>query len=258
MKVTLLRSALEIPAGEDYQYLTTYVINDCFAIDAGCLGLVGPPQQQANVRDVLLTHSHLDHIASLPVFLENIYDGRTDCVTVHASQAVLDCLQRDVFNNRVWPDFIAISEREPNAPFLKLAALHAGQTVEIQGVRVTPVEMNHIVPTFGFVLEDDSATVVLLSDTGPTDDIWKRANAARNLKAVFLEITFPNEMSHIADISKHLTTAMFGAELRKLTQPARVLTIHLKARYAEQISRELDELSLPNVELIQFGRVYEF
>jgi ribonuclease BN (tRNA processing enzyme) len=118
--------------------------------------------------------------------------------------------------------------------------------------------MNHIVPTFGFVLEDDSATVVIVSDTGPTDEIWQRANAAQNLKAVFLEITFPNEMSQIADISKHLTTAMFGAELGKLTRPARVLTIHLKARYAEQISRELDELSLPNVELVQFGRVYEF
>ncbi|MBI5757438.1 MAG: 3',5'-cyclic-nucleotide phosphodiesterase [Planctomycetales bacterium] len=258
MKVTLLRSAIDTAPGDDFQYLTTYLVNDCLAIDAGCLGLVGSPKRQSDVRDVLLTHSHLDHIASLPVFLENIYEGRADCVTIHASQAVLDCLQQDVFNNRVWPDFIAISEREPNSPFLKLAALDAGQTVEIQGVRVTPVEMNHIVPTFGYVLEDDSATVVIVSDTGPTDEIWMRANAARNLKAVFLEITFPNEMSQIADISKHLTTAMFGVELGKLTRPARVLTIHLKARYAEQISRELDELSLPNVELVQFGRVYEF
>lgn len=258
MKVTLLRSALETPSGEDYQYLTSYVINNCLAIDAGCLGLVGSPQRQSAIRDVLLTHSHLDHIASLPVFLENVYDGRSDCVTIHASRPVHDCLQRDVFNGRVWPDFIAISQRDPQARFLKLATLDAGRAVDIGGVRVTPVEMNHIVPTFGFMLEDASATVVIVSDTGPTDEIWSRANAAQNLKAVFLEVTFPNEMSRIADVSKHLTPALFGAELGKLTQPARVLTIHLKARFADQIARQIAALSLPNVELVQFGRVYEF
>lgn len=258
MKVTLLRSALETPPGEEYQYLTTYVVNEHLAIDAGCLGLVGSPERQAGIRDVVLTHSHQDHIASLPVFLENAYEARSDCVTIHGSRAVLDCLQRDVFNNRVWPDFIAISKRQPQAPFLKLATLDAGRTVEIQGVRVTPIELNHIVPTFGYVLEDASATVVIVSDTGPTDEIWSRANAARNLKAVFLEVTFPNEMSQIADVSKHLTPALFGAELGKLTRPARVLTIHLKARYADPIARQLAALSLTNVELVQFGRVYEF
>ena len=37
---------------------------------------------------------------------------------------------RDLFNNRIWPDFVALSKTE--RPFLELVPLEAGQTVEIR------------------------------------------------------------------------------------------------------------------------------
>src|SRR5205085_8502558 len=163
------------------------------------------------------TQGHIDHRASLPVFLETAYEAGSDCVTVHAGPAVLDALQRDIFNGQIWPDMIAISRKE--GPFLQLSPLEAGRPVEVGGVRLTPVAVNHVVPTFGFVVEDGSAAVVIPSDTGPTEEIWHAANRLSHLKAVFLEATFPSHMARLAELAKHLTPTLFAGEVRKLTRP---------------------------------------
>src|SRR4051812_19047374 len=123
MKVTLLSSCVSGSSPDHFQFLSTTLINDTVAVDAGCLGFFGSPQEQARIRHVLLTHSHIDHLASLPVFVENVFENRPDCVTVHGSRAVLDACQRDLFNNRLWPDFVALSQTE--GKFLELAPLEA-------------------------------------------------------------------------------------------------------------------------------------
>jgi cAMP phosphodiesterase len=238
------------------QFLTSFLVNDTLAIDAGSLGFFGHPTEQARIKHLLITHSHIDHIASVPIFVENAYEGKKDCVTIHGSQVVLDCLQRDMFNNRVWPDFIALSM--PEAPFLKLQPLEAGQTVELEGLRITAVAVNHVVPTTGFILEEPGAAVVIVSDTGPTEDIWKAANATPNLKAVFLEACFPNAMTGLAVVSKHLTPAMLGQEVQKLTPPARIIAVHIKARFRQQVVQELHNLALPNLEIGGMGQTYWF
>jgi ribonuclease BN (tRNA processing enzyme) len=242
--------------GDQLQFLSSYLLNESVAIDAGSLGFFHTPAEQARIRHVLITHTHIDHIASLPIFVENAYEGKRDCVTIHGSTAVLDCIRRDVFNDRVWPDFLAMST--PEAPFLKLETLEAHKTVELEGLRFTPVPVNHVVPTFGFLVEGDGAAVVVASDTGPTDELWVRANATPNLKAVFLEATFPNAMTWLANASKHLTPAQFAAEARKLSVPAALIAVHIKARFHDQVVKELLALGLPNVEIGQFGKPYTF
>jgi len=238
------------------QYLTSYLLNDTVAIDAGSLGLFHTPQEQAKVRNVLLTHTHIDHIASLAIFVENAYDGKPDPVTVHGSADVLDCLQKDLFNDRVWPDFIGMTS--PKTPFMRTGLLEAGKTVEFDGLRITPVPVNHVVPTFGFVVEDKTSAIVIATDTGPTEEIWHRANATPNLKAVFLEATFPSNMQWLADVSKHLTPATFLTETRKLRRQVPVLVMHIKARFHEVVVNELQALGLPNLEIVEYGKTYTY
>jgi cAMP phosphodiesterase len=254
VKVLLVPSA--VSTADSYQYATAYVVNDSLAVDAGCLGYYGSAQDQARIRHVLISHTHIDHVASLPIFVENAYEGKRDCVTVHGSDTVLDCLRTDLFNNRLWPDFLALSP--PNAPFLRLAALEAGKTVELEGLRITPIPVNHVVPTLGFVIEDETAAVVMASDTGPTDEIWRRANETPNLRAVFLEACFPNDRQWLADVSKHLTPLSFAEEVRKLQRPVPVYAVHIKARFRARVVQELHALGLPNVLIGEFGRPYTF
>ena len=85
VKVAMVPSSGTGHTADQHQFLSTYLLNDCVVIDAGCLGYVGTPQEQAAIKHVLLTHSHIDHVGSLPVFLENAFEGKRDCVTVHAT-----------------------------------------------------------------------------------------------------------------------------------------------------------------------------
>jgi ribonuclease BN (tRNA processing enzyme) len=238
------------------QFLSSYLINDTLAIDAGCLGFYRTPREQARVKHILISHTHIDHIASLPNFLDNVRAVDGDCVTIHGNAAVLDCLRQDVFNNRVWPDLIAYSAHGP--PLLKLALLQSGQPVELEGLTITPVAVDHVVPTFGFIVADGNATVLIPTDTGPTEDIWQRANDAPHLKAVFLEASFPDSMAALAAKAKHLTPALFAQEVKKLRHQVPLIAVHVKALFHDQIVQELDALGLANLTLAHFGEAYDF
>jgi ribonuclease BN (tRNA processing enzyme) len=255
MRVLLLPSAV---AGCDpaFQFLSTTLINDTVAIDAGCLGLYGTVEQQARVKHVFLTHSHMDHLASLPIFLNNVYTGGPDCVTVYGGEAVLDCLRRDIFNDRVWPDFVRISEQ--GRPFLKLHPLAPGQPTHVAGLSLTPIPVNHVVPTTGYLVEEGDRAVLFAADTGPTEEIWAVANRTPSLRAVFLEATYPNAQEWLADLSRHLTAAQFGAEVRKVRRSVPFLAVHLFPKSRDQVVRELGDLGMPNVEVARFGVPYDF
>jgi ribonuclease BN (tRNA processing enzyme) len=255
VKITLLPSSLGTDADCSLQYLTSFLINDTLAIDAGSLGFVRKPGEQARIKHVLLSHSHMDHLASLPILLENVY-GDPTVVTVHASEWVLNCLQSDLFNDRLWPDFIRLSRK--GEALLNTAVLNPFVPVHLDGLTITPVPVDHVVPTFGFIVEDGSVAVAISGDTGPTEEIWRRANALPNLKAVFLEVAFPNAMAGLAATAKHHTPRSAADEIRKLRLPVPVFAYHIKARFREQVVKELQELGLPNLMITQADRAYLF
>ena len=97
MKITLVPSSVTERTRDQHQYLTTFLINDNIAIDAGCLGLMGTAQDQARIQHVFLTHAHIDHIGSLPVFVENVYEEGSYSVTIHGSGHLLQFLESDIF-----------------------------------------------------------------------------------------------------------------------------------------------------------------
>ena len=255
VKVTLVPSAVGESGEEQRQFLTSYIINDRVAIDAGCLGFFGTPQEQAAIKHVFISHSHIDHIASLPVFVENVYEGKCECVNIYASEPVLAALRTDLFNERIWPDFIALSQKT-DKPFLKVHTLEPGKPIELEGLRITGIPVHHVVPTLGFIVDDGKSAIAISSDTGPTDALWQRANTQPNLQAVFLEVTFPDQLASLAQLSAHLTPQSFGKEIGKLQRVVPVMAVHIKARYRAQVIAELQALGLPNIQIAKFGTPY--
>jgi ribonuclease BN (tRNA processing enzyme) len=255
VKITLVPSAVSPGSGQG-SFLTSYVIDDVIAIDAGGLGLVGELKDQFQIRDIFLTHSHMDHIASLPIFLETVFQSSDRCVTLHAGATTLESLRQDVFNDRVWPDFIAMSEK--GLPFVRVEELKPGNPVEVAGLRLMPIAVDHVVPTFGFLVEAAGVTVAIPSDTGPTESFWRAASEAANLKAVFLEASFPNSMANLAVVSKHLTPSMFDGEIRKLARPVTLIAVHIKARFYDEVVAELQALGLPDLHVGSPGGTYVF
>ena len=237
MRVKLLSSA----HGTLVQYASSYLVNDAVAIDAGSLGFWGMPDQQAQVHHIFLTHSHADHIASLPVFVENVYGLIDPGAMVYANASTLKALEQDVFNDRIWPDFVELSRLHP--PFLTLQELEPEQPITIDGLRITPVPVNHAVPTFGYIVTDGKSTVVFGADSGPTERIWQLASESPAPHTIMLEASFPNSMADLARVSAHLTPALFADELNKLPAGSRVLTTHIKTRFREEMLLELAKVA---------------
>jgi ribonuclease BN (tRNA processing enzyme) len=128
----------------------------------------------------------------------------------------------------------------------------------VSGMRFTPIDVDHVVPTLGFLVESEGTTVAIPSDTGPTGSFWRAAGAAANLGGVFLEASFPNAMSALAVSSKHLTPEMFAVEIRKLPTQVPTVAVHIKPRTYEQVVTELHALKLPNLVIGAPGETYVF
>lgn len=253
MRVELLSSS--IPQSSS-QFLVTFLVEDVLAIDAGSLGLLADLDRQTRVRHVLLTHEHIDHVATLPIFLENVYEPGPDSVELLAAPGLLELLHRDVFNGRLWPDFLALSK--PDDPFLVTSDLASGRPVERAGLTITPIPVSHGIETFGVTVDDGRVAVAFPSDTGPTEAFWEHCRGLERLAAVFLETSFPARQAELASISGHLCTTNLAAEMAKLGRDMRWIIVHRKPRYAAEIAAEIAALGLRGVELVEPGRCYEF
>lgn len=254
MKIRLLGSS--VPDAARRQYVTSYLINGTVAIDAGCLGFHGTPQEQEAIRHVFLTHSHADHTASLPIFVENAWTPAENCPRVYGSRETLDAVQSHIFNDVMWPDFVALSKNMP--PFLNLFGLQAEVPVEVDGLHVTPVPVDHLVPTFGYIVSDGKSAVIFGGDSGPTKRLWEVAHRTPGLRAVFLEACFPNSLTRLAEESLHLTPEMFSSEVAKIPAGVKVVAVHIKVRYREEVIRELHALRLANLEVGECEKEYNF
>jgi ribonuclease BN (tRNA processing enzyme) len=122
---------------------------------------------------------------------------------------------------------------------------------------VTPVDLDHVVPTFGFIIDDGESAVAVVSDTGPTTQVWELANRNTRLKRVLIESAFPNSMAWLADKAKHLTPELMRDEYRKLDREVPLLVVHIKPAFYDQVTAELNSLNLPTLEISAPNREYE-
>jgi ribonuclease BN (tRNA processing enzyme) len=236
--------------------MTCLLINGTIALDAGSLSQALSIERQVGVHSIVLSHSHMDHTNSLPFFIENVFGKTERAIDIHASPATVYAIRKHLFNNDTWPDFtrlpnhlvpvLRFHEKQPEAPFV------------IDGVRFTPIPVDHLVPTYGFLIEQNGAAVLWSSDTGPTQRFWEIANRTPNLKAVCIETSFDNALQEIADVSFHLTPATLEVELHKLEKRVPLLLHHLKPTCVEKIKQEVKELRNPDIDFLEQGKEYKF
>jgi cAMP phosphodiesterase len=258
MKVQLLPSTIDKngQAGPE-QRLTCYLIDDIVAIDAGSLAFSVTDSQRESVRDVVVTHPHIDHIASLPIFIDDLFGNLKTPVRVHATQEVIDVLERDVFNWTVYPRFSEL--KNDYSAVMEYVAFEEGKEFSMGHLKLTAVQVNHQVPTIGLVISDEKTTLAFTSDTYKTVAFWDLVNNTPEVDALFIEASFPNEMSELAEISRHFTPATMKEELEKLHHKnLDIVVVHIKPTYRERVIAELEELNLPNLQIMQVGKVYEW
>jgi cAMP phosphodiesterase len=254
MKIDLVPSS--VPDAGRKQFLSTFLLNGTASIDAGALGILGSLEEQLSIQHVFLTHSHADHVASLPIFLENTAHRRDLPIRVYGHADTVDALRCHVFNDRIWPTLARLNGG--SRPLVELVILEPEQAVLVEGLTIRPVLVHHTIPTFGYLVEEDRAAVVFGADSGPTERIWDLGVATKKLRGAFLECTYPETMTEHAERTGHLTPALLAGEAAKLPSEVRVVTVHIRPAFRERVESEIGALHDPNIEVACGDESYLF
>ncbi|HEY0764848.1 MAG TPA: 3',5'-cyclic-nucleotide phosphodiesterase [Pyrinomonadaceae bacterium] len=258
MRIQLLPSTFDAQGVATLeQRLTCFLIDDCVAVDAGSIALALPNDRRSKVKDIIVTHPHMDHIATLPIFIDDLYPTLQQPMRIYATEEVIGLLERDVFNWNVYPRFSDL--KNDFGPVMEYVPIPIGKPFSVAHLTVCAVPVNHIVPTVGLVVSDGKKSVAFSSDTAETDEFWKIVNQMKDLDALLIETSFPNRMAKLAHVSRHFTPATLGQELQKLTHNGMdIMAVHLKPSYRDEIIEQLNALNIPKLSVMEPGRVYEW
>lgn len=251
MKLRVLGSAgAELP---DFRP-PAFLLDDQLLLDAGTIGSVLSEEEQLKINTIFITHSHLDHIRSIPALADNIIiKNLSHTVSVQSTGEVITAMQDHLFNNIIWPDFSSIPSAEN--PVIKFTTITPYCENAVDGYRIMAIPVNHTVPTVGYVVKSGVKTLVYTGDTGPTEEIWTFCSG---VDVLIVEVSFPDSMKDLAQLTKHLTASMLVEELAKIeVLPKRILITHPKPQYYEIIYKEVMALDIKGVELLRDGSVYE-
>lgn len=234
---------------------SAFLINDRTLLDGGTVtGALSVPEQ-LSIEHALISHTHLDHIAGLVYLTETLGFCETGAaVTIASLDPVVTALRSAVFNNILWPDFTKIPHSD--VPVVKYRTLAEDMEQRVGSLWVTPISVNHTVPTTGFIVHDGSTGLIYSGDTGPTSALWQAARGLQGIRAVILECAFPNRLGPLAEIAKHMTPSLILRELDKLPPDVPVWIFHVKPQFHEEIAEEIDRLGEPRVSLLQQDKIY--
>lgn len=236
---------------------TSFLVDNDILLDAGSgvgdLSLA----ELTRIDHVFVTHSHLDHVTSIPFLVDTVGGMRAKPITVHATAPTIEILRNHLFNWSIWPDFTEIPSAE--APFMRYEEVELGRAVNVDGRVFTPIPAVHTVPAIGYHLDSGEGSLVFTGDTGPNDELWKVVNRISNLKVLIIETAFSNKERQLAEVSKHLCPSMLADELAKLERRPEVWITHLKPGEIELTMEEVEAVA-GNIRprMLQNGQQFEF
>ena len=209
------------------------------------------------IDHIFVTHSHMDHVTSIPFLADTVGWMRDKPFTVHATADTIAMLKEHLFNWLLWPDFARIPDAKN--PVLRYETIALGRTVELNGRQITPLPANHVVPAVGFCIDSGRASLVFTGDTTTNDPLWREVNRIDNLRYLIIETAFCNSEKDLAVTSKHLCPSMLAEELSKLERPAEIYITHLKPGEIELTMREVEDCAGKwKPRMLQHSQVFEF
>ena len=221
---------------------TSFLVDDSILIDAGTgvgdLSL----DEMACVRHVFLTHSHLDHVAALPLMLDAIGARLRAPLQVHGLSATLEALKAHVFNNVIWPDFARIPS--PDRPFLQYCPLDTGACMSVDGLEIEVLPAKHTVPAVGYALRGERGWWVFSGDTGRNPALWARLQRM-DVAVLVIETAFSGNEALLAERSGHLSSPALAQELagRPGDPDYPIFISHTKPSEADPIIQEIRHIT---------------
>ncbi len=238
-------------------YSASFLINGRVLIDSGHVAGALTMEEQNGVRDIFITHFHLDHTKDIAFLTDNAVGNGNLPISIYGTKDTISDFKRHFFNNVTWPDFTSINSGKQT--IAELVPITVGKTKVVKGIEVTAFPVDHSVDGVGYLVREGKTAVVFSGDTGPTEKMWEIINSQSDIKALFIETSFPNELQTIADASGHFTPQTLGAELAKLKKGGFPLYLyHLKPKYYDTLVNEIRVLKRNDLHILENGLVLNY
>jgi len=238
------------------QHYSCLLVDGRVTIDAGSLAGSINEEERFAIRDIVLTHAHLDHIAGLPLFIDDLFSVLTEPIRVHARREVIDILEEHIFNWQVYPRFSELTNQ--HGKVIEYVVIEPERELSIGNLSFRALTVNHKVPSLGFVVSDSNSTFAITGDTAEMDGFWKTVNALEKLDCLFVECAFPDDFEELAAISHHLTPNGLAKELMKFRHSdCPIQVVNIKPSYRDAVVRQLSDLNIAKLEVFEIGMDYE-
>lgn len=221
--------------------LTTLLVDDAVAMDAGALTSSLSFQAQYKLRAILLTHPHYDHIRDIPAIAMNLY-LRGSSINIYSIPAVYDALVTYLINDTLYPSYF---DRPPENPTLKFTAIEPNRVEQIEGYSILAVPVNHSLPAVGYqITSPEGKTAFYTGDTGPG-----LADHCKHISPQLLitELTAPNRHEEFAIQAGHLTPSLLKRELAAFQKLKgylpQVVLVHMYPEEEKDIEAEIAEVA---------------
>jgi len=251
MRVRVLGCSGAIAAGCK---TTSFLLDDDLLVDAGTGVGDLTLEELTRIDHIVVSHSHLDHIVSIPLLADSVMARRSKPIIVHALAKTIEAIRTHVLNDVIWPDFSRLPS--PERPALRFEPLKLGQRLSLCGKTIEVLPAEHTVPAVGYAVEGDDGWWIFTGDTGPNPALWPLL-AARKVKMLVIETAFSDGEGKLAQISKHLSPSMLAQELVNSLPSVPVYLTHAKPGELQRIMAEVKAIdSAHRIEHLRAGQTF--
>jgi len=220
-------------------FTPSLLVDDDILIDGGTGLSELTLDEMSRIRHIFVTHSHLDHIAGIPMLLDSVFEAIQQPLVLHAREETIRTLRKHIFNWQVWPDFSVLPSTEQ--PVLRFEVMQPGESVRVGARSVEMIAVNHSVPAAGYRVQNGVGSFAFSGDTTSNDGFWRALNQHANLDLLIVESAFPDQECELSIKSRHYCPQLLADDLKKLQHRPRLFLTHLKPGSEDTIINQCRE-----------------
>ncbi|MFT7860401.1 MAG: MBL fold metallo-hydrolase [Sulfurimonas sp.] len=194
------------------------------------------------MKNIWLTHQHLDHIVDIAYIIDNYFGIRKETINILGTKKTIEAIKKHFLNDEIWPDFSKI-KLPNNEMVVKYTEIELDREYKIaENESIKAFKTDHTDSSCGYVYTRDGSSILITADTCNVDSAIKEIENNETINSVVIECSFPNELEALALESKHLTPKLLFENLKKIKRKDFELYInHIKPTFILQIAQEIEE-----------------
>jgi len=215
---------------------SSYLIDDDILLDAGTGVGDLSMEEMRKLRRIFITHSHMDHIVSIPLLVDTLFSSIKQPLEIHARAETINMLRKHIFNWAIWPDFSELPNKQ--APVMVFRPMKPGDVIDFNGRRIEMIDVNHTVPACAYAVTSGGRTMAYSGDTSTNESLWSRLNEYPRVDFMIVESAFANHDLQLSQLAKHYCPSLLADDLKKFRHRPQLGISHLKPGEEQRIMDE--------------------